>query len=494
MSFPKMKFLRLVMASFLLITVGTFAQSNGVLREVYYNIGGNAVANLTSAPNYPSRPDEEFIESAFEAPSNFADNYGQRMRALLVPPVTGGYVFWIASDDNSALYLSTDEDSAHKIQIASVASWTGSREWTKEPNQKSAAISLTNGFRYYLEALQKEGTGGDNLAVTWQKPGDPVPANGAAPISGNYLVPYGLGPPIITVQPASVSVVEGGSAAFAVQLSHYLGATFQWRRGGVNLPNETNSSYFVSPVAPSDDGSAFSCSVTNSYGWTNSLEATLMVNADVTPPTLTAVGSLGDPQILTVIFSEPVEAASATDPGNYTIDNGVKALSAAFGTDTRTIILTTTPMVVKTTYTLGVNNVRDRAATPNAVPANTQRTFTLDPTPLDISFVRPAPEPSGPSSRHGPVVISEIMYHPTNRVDGKNLEFIELFNSNPYFEDISGFRLTGDIDFTFPSNTVFAARSYLVVAASPADIQSTYGITNVIGSFTKKLSNGSGTL
>ena len=71
------------MASFLLITVGTFAQSNGVLREVYYNIGGNAVANLTSAPNYPSRPDEEFIESAFEAPSNFADNYGQRPFVLV---------------------------------------------------------------------------------------------------------------------------------------------------------------------------------------------------------------------------------------------------------------------------------------------------------------------------------------------------------------------------------------------------------------------------
>src|SRR5438552_7086413 len=128
MSFPKMKFLRLVMASFLLITVGTFAQSNGVLREVYYNIGGNAVANLTRAPNFPGRPDEEFVESAFEAPSNFADNYGQRMRALLVPPVSGSYVFWIASDDNSALYLSTDEDPVHKTRIAYVAQWTNSRE------------------------------------------------------------------------------------------------------------------------------------------------------------------------------------------------------------------------------------------------------------------------------------------------------------------------------------------------------------------------------
>src|SRR2546425_7644744 len=119
MSFPKMKFLRPVMASFLLITVGTFAQSNGVLREVYYNIGGNAVANLTSAPNFPARPDEEFIENAFEAPSNFADNYGQRMRALLVPPVTGGYVFLVSRDDKSGLFLSTKAEDRKSTRLKS---------------------------------------------------------------------------------------------------------------------------------------------------------------------------------------------------------------------------------------------------------------------------------------------------------------------------------------------------------------------------------------
>src|SRR5262245_10655765 len=495
MSFPRTKFLPTVVAFLLWFATGAFAQScNGILREVYYNIGGSAVANLTSAPNYPARPDEEFIENAFEAPSNFAENYGQRMRALLAPPVTGSYVFWISSDDNSILYLSTDADPAHKTQIAAVTAWTNSRQCTMYPSQKSAAIPLTNGSRYYIEALQKEGGGGDNLAVTWQKPGDPVPANGAAPIPGSVLAPYGLGPPVITVQPANVTVVEYGSATFTVQLSHVLGGAYQWQRNGANIPGATNASYFLAPVALSDSGSAFRCDIVNAYGNTNSATATLTVNPDATRPTLTSVGSLGDPQIVTVVFSEPVQAASATRPGNYTLDSGVTTLAAVFGTDNRTIILTTTPMAVRTTYTLTVNNVRDRATTPNVILPNTQRTFTLDSTPLDISFVRPLPEPIGPSTRHGPVILSEIMYHPTNRVDGKNLEFIELFNSNPYFEDISGFRLTGEVEFTFPSNTVFAARCYLVVAASPADLQSVYGITNVVGGFTNKLSNSSGTL
>src|SRR6266498_4742453 len=188
MSFPRMQFLRPLLVFLLCLSTAAIAQtSNGILREVYYNIGGSAVANLTSAPNFPSRPDEEFIENAFEAPSNFAENYGQRMRALVIPPVTGSYVFWIASDDNSVLYLSADADPVHKVQIASVITWTNSRQWNLDPSQKSAAITLTNGFRYYVEALQKEGGGGDNLAVAWQKPGDPIPANGSAPIPGSYL-------------------------------------------------------------------------------------------------------------------------------------------------------------------------------------------------------------------------------------------------------------------------------------------------------------------
>src|ERR1041385_8743941 len=166
------------------------AQTNGVLRDIYYSIGGTAVSDLTNAAAFPSRPDATFIDGSFEAPINFADNYGQRMRALLLPPVTGSYIFFIASDDNSVLYLSTDEDPAHKRLIAAENSWCNSRQWNSTADQKSAAINLTNGVRYYIEALQKEGGGGDNLGVTWQKPGDPAPADGAAPIAGNYLLPY----------------------------------------------------------------------------------------------------------------------------------------------------------------------------------------------------------------------------------------------------------------------------------------------------------------
>jgi len=55
-------------------------------------------------------------------------------------------------------------------------------------------------------------------------------------------------------------------------------------------------------------------------------------------------------------------------------------------------------------------------------------------------------EPLGPSSRKTGLVISEIMYKPAPRSDLRNLEYLELYNSNPFFEDISGYRISGDID------------------------------------------------
>ena len=117
--------------------------SNGVLREVYQNIGGGTIADLTNHASFPSSPTLETIQPIFEAPTEFDENYGQRMRALLLPPLTGNYTFWIASDDNGALFLSTTDNPAQKVQIATVNTWTSSREWTagilRSPNSKSSS-------------------------------------------------------------------------------------------------------------------------------------------------------------------------------------------------------------------------------------------------------------------------------------------------------------------------------------------------------------------
>ena len=92
------------------------------------------------------------------------------------------------------------------------------------------------------------------------------------------------------------------------------------------------------------------------------------------------------------------------------------------------------------------------------------------------------------------MVISEIMYHPLRYPDGRNLEFVELYNAGIQPEELGGWRLSGEINYTFPPGTVLGPSNFLVVAASPGELSSHYGITNVVGPFTKSLSNAGGTV
>jgi regulation of enolase protein 1 (concanavalin A-like superfamily) len=98
-------------------------------------------------------------------------------------------------------------------------------------------------------------------------------------------------------------------------------------------------------------------------------------------------------------------------------------------------------------------------------------------------------EQIGPSSRTTPVVFSEIMYKPAARTDGNNVEFIEVYNSNPFFQDISGYQITcADMNYTFPPETIIPGGAFFVVAASPSGVKNVYGLTtNVFGPYAGSL-------
>ncbi len=486
-----MKF-KLVIVSLIVLVQGVFGQTNGFLREVYTGINGNSIADLTNAPSYPASPTvEEILTNYFETAVNWNDNYGTRVRGLITPPITGNYIFWISSDDNSQLFLSTDDTPANKRLIACVNSWTNPQEWTRESNQQSTSIRLTNGVKYYIEALQKEGAGGDNLAVGWQLPDGTY----ELPMPATRAVPYGLGPPIITQQPQNISVVEGGNAVFTIQIARYLGINFQWVRNSAPINGANSSGYAFGPVSVNDTGSSFYCIVSNSFGVLTSQVAILTVVPDTTRPKIQSVGSLGELNRVAIYFSEPVEALSATNPSNYTLTNA-SVLSAYFGMNESNIILITTPLTPRVTYYITINNVRDKAANPNIIATNSRAYFRIDYVPLDIYKANPQIEPLGPSSRRSPIVISEVMYNPPIQNEGRNLEFIEIYNSQPWFEEIGGWKITGSVNYTIPQGTVIGSNAFIVVAANPDNIKSVYGITNVYGPFESQssLPNDSGKL
>jgi len=153
-----------------------------ILREVWNNNFGNDVAQIT----WQAAPSSINKLTSFEVPVNAGDNYGERIRGYVIPPVTGNYTFFIAADDAGELWLSKDQHPANKTKIASTLSWTNSREWTKFAAQKSNPVALTAGKPYYIEALHKQGGGGANLALQWVLPGGTI----ESPIPGSRLAPY----------------------------------------------------------------------------------------------------------------------------------------------------------------------------------------------------------------------------------------------------------------------------------------------------------------
>jgi hypothetical protein len=174
-----------------------FTERQGsLLRQYWLGISGNAVSDLTNNANFPASPSGSGQIATFEAPVNWALNYGQRVRGFITAPASGTYVFWISSDDDSELFLSTDVTPANKKLVASVTGWTNPREWSKYSSQQSAGINLTAGQQYYVEALHKQGAGGDNLAVGWALPGQST-ASPSQIIPSGVLSPW-LGGPVAT--------------------------------------------------------------------------------------------------------------------------------------------------------------------------------------------------------------------------------------------------------------------------------------------------------
>lgn len=144
--------------------------TGSITREYWTGISGTNVTDLTSNPNYPGNPSGITYLTLFQGPTNWSNNYGTRVRGYITAPETGTYIFTLTSDDAGALYLSLNAEPQYKQLICSVPGWTNETEYTKYPSQVSAGITMVAGRQYYVEMLQKEGSGGDHFAVRWQTP------------------------------------------------------------------------------------------------------------------------------------------------------------------------------------------------------------------------------------------------------------------------------------------------------------------------------------
>src|SRR5678816_1575634 len=108
------------------------------------------------------------------------------------------------------------------------------------------------------------------------------------------------------------------------------------------------------------------------------------------------------------------------------------------------------------------------------------------------------------------IVINEIHYHPgelsafdSNGAPVLDLhddvhEFLELYNAGPTNVSLAGWRFSGDVDFTFPTNAALGSGRYLVIAKDPTRLTaiSQYSLAagSVLGPFQGNLGNRNGTV
>ncbi|MCW1883650.1 cadherin domain-containing protein [Luteolibacter flavescens] len=200
------------------LSPGEFVTTN-VMQQMWSGIPGDDLASLTSSPDYPYHPTSIRTLSGLDAGVNFADDYGSRIRALVTPPVSGSYTFYLSSDEQSELLLGSGPDGGDATRIASVTGSTSPGEWDKFPSQQSHAVELVGGQQYYIEAIHKEGAGADHLQVGWTGPG--IPSITIIPASA--LEPYDLNEtPYFPEGPVSFSVPEGSPAGTVIGVVHAL--------------------------------------------------------------------------------------------------------------------------------------------------------------------------------------------------------------------------------------------------------------------------------
>ena len=548
------------------------------------------------------------------------------------------------------------------------------------------SLTLVANTTYAWSFGKASSTGGwEALAVASGSPyaggeiGLIVPAGGAITFGSSdgfdAVFDVGLVPanvPVInqvTLSPAD-TVLVGTAVTFAASVTGAPPLYFQWQfnsGGGFTNLAGANTNTLVLNATVTNSGS-FQLILTNTYGAVTSTPVALVVTHDLTPPTVLRVANIGSTNV-EVDFSEPLQAANATNLSNYLLTNGTVISGATLAANYSSVLLTTAPLVYGSNYTLVINGIFDQAIPPNIIATNTTVIFTalpytaqdigspaiasivsittngvnvsstayyiggtsdqfnyqyqlqtgnfdvtvrlaglglsdlraeaglmartsLDPAspfaaalatpgvngdffadraatnavavtsgsfpvnfpntwlrlnrvgnlftgfgsydginwtqlgtvtiamPSQIylgmvvtshntnqattaqflnygatsanavlaSLVNPH-EPLGPSSRKTGIVFSEIMYKPAPRADTNNVEFLEIYNSNPFFQDISGYQVTcADMSYTFPTNTLIAGGAFFVLAASPQSIENVYGLTtNVFGPYTGSL-------
>ncbi len=200
------------------------------------------------------------------------------------------------------------------------------------------------------EITQGGGGGGNNPP---NQPANPGPSNGALNQPVNSTLSWICSDP--NGDPLTYDVYFGTANNPPLTASNQSNTSYS--PGALN----NNTTYYWKIVAKDNQGATTAGPV-----WNFSTEATGS-GGDITPPEVQSAEIL-DSVFLNIIFSEPLDQATAQNISNYSITNNINVLSASLSGSE--VTLTTSPQSPGS-YTVTVINVEDLAGNPIVPPNNT---------------------------------------------------------------------------------------------------------------------------
>jgi Concanavalin A-like lectin/glucanases superfamily/PA14 domain len=362
--------------------------------------------DFTALPNTP-------LKVGLQGKDDSGVDFGSYIRGYLEAPATGSYFFDIASAGQSALFLSTDATVENKVLIAYEPE-SGSPLFggPRQETRLSAPIALIRGQKYYFEVLHKQGGSRGYIQVGWQRPDGIQEIIPALHLAQYPVDPFlGIGDP--NQAPAfnpkgfnagnllkTNSLNEGDPLVLQLDVVAAQPTVFSWTSNGIVIPGENLSYYALAHVPATLDGAQIAAIVSNGAGSLTSSVAKIFVKPDTTPPIVLSADTAGNPNLLSITFSKPLNPSAATNLANYQIrilgGATLAAQSATLLADEKTVQLSG-PFNFQAlgNYIVTVANVRDLAVTPNVLSPNpTDVPFTLS-APSGVTYTFNAGRPSG---------------------------------------------------------------------------------------------------
>ncbi|MFK8045949.1 MAG: lamin tail domain-containing protein [Crocinitomicaceae bacterium] len=192
---------------------------------------------------------------------------------------------------------------------------------------------------------------------------------------------------------------------------------------------------------------------------------------DTIPPQITGVDVVSD-QILHLSFTENVDVATASNPSNYSANNGLGSPSQAqpLSTNGQIVELTySSPFQNGVDYTLSVENVEDDSS--NVMPNST------------VHFMYNEPY----FANYKDVVISELMADPTPVLGQPESEYIEIFNNTNQTISLENWTISDGSTTVTLSDYSFFSKTYLLCYDPGQGVN--YGIFNTIETNLPSLNN-----